>query len=361
MRILIDIGHPAHVHLFKHFAWQMQIKGHSILFTVRSKEHEVYLLNKYGFKYIYFGRHYTSKSGKIIGIMRFDLKMFHSAVKFKPDIFISHGSIYAAHVSWLIRKPHISLEDTFNFEQIRLYKSFTSCILTANYNHPDLGNRCINYSGYHELAYLHPKLFTPDIIIKNLLGITEKEKYTVLRFVSWKSSHDYGHNGISIENKILAVKEFLKHGRVFISSEKELPVEINNYRIQIPPERMHDAIAFSSLFFGESATMASEAAMLGVPAIFLDNSGRYYTKDLETNYGLIINYSESGEDQLKAIEKGAQLLASDNVKYNWQTNRIKMLNKKINVSAFLVWFVENWPASFGIMKKNPNYEDKFRE
>ena len=44
MRILIDIGHPAHVHLFKNFAWQMQEKGHKVLFTCREKEFEIDLL-----------------------------------------------------------------------------------------------------------------------------------------------------------------------------------------------------------------------------------------------------------------------------------------------------------------------------
>lgn len=44
MRVLIDIGHPAHFHLFKHFAWKMEEKGHKILFTCRDKEFVIYLL-----------------------------------------------------------------------------------------------------------------------------------------------------------------------------------------------------------------------------------------------------------------------------------------------------------------------------
>ncbi len=38
MRVLIDIGHPAHVHLFKHFAWETTKKGHDVTFTTREKE-----------------------------------------------------------------------------------------------------------------------------------------------------------------------------------------------------------------------------------------------------------------------------------------------------------------------------------
>ena len=65
MRILIDIGHPAHVHLFKHFAWEMQKKGHTIFFTCREKEFEIYLLEKYGFAFKSFGKKYFSPLGKI--------------------------------------------------------------------------------------------------------------------------------------------------------------------------------------------------------------------------------------------------------------------------------------------------------
>ena len=40
------------------------------------------------------------------------------------------------------------------------------------------------------------------------LGVTKDEKYVIIRFVAWNASHDLGHKGISIENKINAVKEF---------------------------------------------------------------------------------------------------------------------------------------------------------
>ena len=41
MRILIDIGHPAHVHIFKNFAHEMEKRGHELLFTCRDKEFEI--------------------------------------------------------------------------------------------------------------------------------------------------------------------------------------------------------------------------------------------------------------------------------------------------------------------------------
>lgn len=360
MRILIDIGHPAHVHLFKHFAWDMQSRGHNVFFTCRDKEFEIYLLEKYGFQYKSFGKKYTSTIGKLWGMVEFGLKELFVCLKFKPHILLSHGSMYAAHAAFLLGKPHISLEDTFNFEQIRFYKPFTKNILTANYEHPLKGNKVINYEGYHELAYLYPKRFTPDKLVLNELGVNEGERYVIIRFVSWNASHDIGHKGISYENKLRAIEEFSKYARVFISSESKLPTELEQYRIKIAPHRMHDAMAFASLVWGESFTMPAEASVLGIPSIINHNTVSLYLKELEEKYGLCYNYTESLEDQQKAIEKGIEILKTENIKEEWLAKRDKMLEDKIDVTAFLVWFIENYPSSAKIIKENPDYQYNFK-
>jgi uncharacterized protein len=360
MNILIDIGHPAHVHLFRHFAINMIRKEHNVLFTCRDKEFEIQLLREYGFNYRSFGKKYTSGFGKLWGLIEFDFKEYLTAIKFKPDIFLSHGSIYAAHASFLSGKPHISFEDTFNFEQIRLYKPFTSVILTSDYEHPLKSSKVIKYPGYNELAYLHPNCFSPDKSILQELGVTSDEKYVILRFVSWNASHDIGHKGISYGNKLKAVNEFSRYAKVFISSENELPDELKKYQIKIAPHKMHDAIAFASLLFGESSTMSEEAAMLGVPSVYLFNNSTYYTLHLEKDYGLMFNYSESEYDQRKGIEKGVELLQIADIKNEWMKRKDKMLAEKIDVTAFLVWFIANYPESKRLMKENPDYQYNFK-
>ncbi|HPV56580.1 MAG TPA: hypothetical protein PKW61_05580, partial [Tenuifilaceae bacterium] len=307
-----------------------------------------------------FGKKYRSPLGKIWGMVEFDIKEFIAGISFNPDIFLSHGSIYAAHAAFLMRKPHISLEDTYNFEQIRLYKPFTKYILTADYDHPLKSDKVIRYAGYHELAYLHPQRFTPDASIYHELGVTADEKYLILRFVSWNASHDIGHSGISYENKIRVVKDFSRYARVFISSEGILPDELESYRIPIKPHRIHDAMAFASLVFGESATMVSEASCLGIPGIYLDNSGRLYTKEQEEKYDQCFNYTESLADQELAIAKGIELLKQSDLRNVWLKKRDRMLGDKIDVTAFFVWFIENYPQSVQVIKDNPDCLYKFK-
>ena len=201
MRILIDIGHPGHVHLFRPFANEMLMKGHHVLFTCRQKEFEIELLEAAKFKYVSFGKHFKTTFGKMFGLLKFNIQMLINVIKFKPDVLLSHGSIYAAHVSFLMRKPHISMEDSGNMEQIRLYRPFTKVILTPFELPEKLGSKQIRYHSYHELAYLHPNYFKPNEKVLNVLGVSENEKYAILRFVSWDATHDIGQGGLNMNQK----------------------------------------------------------------------------------------------------------------------------------------------------------------
>ena len=350
MRILIDIGHPAHIHLFKNFAWRMQERGHKILFTCKDRECVLQLMRVYEFVYDNFGKHYSSVQGKIFGLLRNELQMLNTAIQFKPDLFLSHGSTIASFASFIMHKQHIALEDTFNMEQVRPCMLFTKVVLTGDYPHPALGKKEIKYPGYHELAYLHPNVFTPDERVLEILGMKKGEKYAIVRFVAWKASHDIGHSGISYENKIKLVKTLSLHLRVFISSETQLPDELKKYRINIPTEQMHNALAFAHLFIGESGTMASECAVLGIPAIFINNK-HFGCIDDQANYGLLFTYSESENDQIAAIKKAEEIALKQNVREDYLAKREKMLSDKIDVSAFLIWFVENYPESVKEVKR----------
>ena len=355
MKILIDIGHPGHVHLFRPFTQEMIKKGHQILFTCREKEFEKELLEAAGFDYISFGKKYKSTTGKILGLIKFDIQEFIAGLKFKPDIFLSHGSIYAAHAAFLYMKPHISMEDSGNMEQIRLYLPFTKVVLTPFELKENLGVKQIRYHGYHELAYLRPKYFTPDISVLKHLGILKGDIYTLVRFVSWDATHDVGQGGLTAIQKEELVDFLSSQTRLFISSEGEVPEKFSKYLIEIKPEQMHSVLYYASLVISEGATMASEAGVLGTPSIYVNSLVRCYNEDQE-KYGLVFNY-RNGKG---VIEKVRELLNTPNLKSERQNRRQKMLADKIDVTAFLVWFVENYPKSEKIMKENPDFQYKFR-
>ena len=359
MRILIDIGHPAHVHLFKNFAWKMQEKGHKILFTCRDREFLLRLLQVYGFIYENFGRHYKSIGGKIQGLIKNELQMFNTAIQFKQDLFLSHGSAIAAFTSFLLHKPNISFEDTFNMEQVRLYLPFTDVVLTGDYPHPSLGRKEIKYPGYHELAYLHPNVFTPNENVLKELGVEKNEKYALIRFVAWNATHDIGHRGFSKETKIKLVTELSKYIKVFISSEGDLPEELKGFQIKIKPENMHNALYYAQLLVGESATMASECAMVGTPAIYINNS-HFGSLDSQAEYGLVHLFSEDELAQEHAIQKAIEIVSKPDIKNEYRERAQKMLENKIDVTSFMIWFVENYPESVKEVKSPGFSFDRFK-
>lgn len=348
MNILFDIGHPAHVHYCRILAKRLEEQGWSCLFTTKDKQIVIYLLEHYGLDYVSCGKHKIGSIGKIWSLFSYTLRLFMVAIDFRPDFFFN-ASPSAAFVSWIMGKVHLGLEDTFNIEQVRLYMPFTDVVFTGDFIHPPLGKKEIRYPGYHELAYLHPSVFTPDERVLDCLGVKKGEKYAIVRFVAWNASHDCGHKGMSVENKITLVTELSKRIRVFISSEATMPDQLVQYRIPIRPEQMHDAMAYACLIVGESSTMASEAAVLGTPAIFMNNKHFGCTDD-QSKYGVLFQYTESEEDQISLINKAVEL-ASSSDKDVYQQKAIKMLKDKIDLSALLFWFVANYPESRREMRK----------
>jgi hypothetical protein len=345
MRILIDIGHPGHVHLFKNFAKEMINRKNEVLFTTREKECEIELLIFYKFKYISFGQKYNSVFGKILGLFFFDIKMLIISIQFKPDLFLSHGSIYAAQVSKLMNKPHISFEDTGNYEQIRLYKPFTDIILTSDVFPYNYGSKQIRYNGHHEISYLLKKYFTPQIINK---------RYAIFRLVSWNASHDIGQSGIPqylIDSLISILMS--NNIEILISSEKDVPPHLEKYKIKIKPEEMHNYLANAIILIGEGATMAMEAALLGTPSIYVNTLKRSYCDDIG-KWGLCL----SSLDKEEIINFMNKVITTKKEIFQGAAN--KYIQTKIDVTSFTVWFVENYPNSVRIMKENPDYQYRFK-
>jgi len=355
MKILIDIGHPAHILYFKNLASYFVFNGHEVLFTCREKEVVIDLLNSFSFNYKSIGHPFKSICGKIKGLVLFDSKIINISKKFKPDIYLSAGSIYAAHASFFFRRPHITLEDTFNMEQVRLYLPFSSAVLTGKYKHIQLGKNEISYNGFQELAYLHPKYFTPDPSIRKELLINDNEKYFIVRFVSWNASHDFGEMGLPFSLKIELVELLSRYGKVFISSENKLPEIFQDLKFPLPPFKMHHALAFADLYVGEGATMASECVMLGTHAVYI-NSEEAGSIDEQEKIGILDHFRNV--DGL--LDKVQQLLETPDLKSNSIKKTRNLIKGKIDVTSFLIWFIEKWPDSFKIMKENPDYDNNFK-
>lgn len=337
MRILIDINHPAHVHYFRNFSKMVASKGHEVLFVSRNKEMEHSLLNLYNIPFISRGKGLNGRVGKFLYLIYANLKLIKIARKYKADLFLNFLHPYPSQVARLLGKVSLVFSDTEHASlHHKLTVPFATKVFTPSCYRIDLGEKQVRFNGYMELAYLHPNYFTPDPNILKLLKVRDGEKYVIVRFVSWAAAHDFGHTGMSLENKRKAVKSMSKLARVFITAEGKLPDDLEQYRFKIPFNKMHDAIYYSSLLFGESATMASEAAVLGTPSVFIDNDGRGYTDEEEHKYGMVFNFTESERDQEQAIKKAIEIIQDENAKEKYGKIRERLLSECIDTTQFMV-------------------------
>jgi hypothetical protein len=280
--------------------------------------------------------------------------MYFVAHKFRPDLFLSHGSLIAAQASWLYRRPHIALEDTGNREQVRFYLPFTSAVLTSESFQDNYGIKQIRYNGFHELAYLHPNYFIVDQSFKKQLGLAEDEKFIIVRFISWSASHEKGISGLSAAEKSDLVTALSKYGKVFISSESEVPANLKSYLYPLAPETIHQAMANADIFVGEGATMASESCMLGTPAIYI-NSQIAGTINAQTGSGLVFQFL----NYTGVTEKALEILLDPDSRVKFHRKRDRFLAEKIDLTRLLIWFIESWPESFALIKADPDFWKRF--
>jgi predicted glycosyltransferase len=341
MKIFIDIGHPAHVHYFRNFINTMQSNGHVFLISARNRSIIHYLLKTYNIAYFNRGRGRNSLLGKILYMLVADYRILKRIRKFNPDLLMSFASPYAAHTAWMLRKPHIAFTDTDEAKLgIFSFLPFCKIVLTPKSFKKDFDKKHFRFNSFMELGYLAPKYFTPNSDILELMGVKKDEKYIIIRFVSWKAIHDFNECGFSVEDKIALVNELKKHAKVFISSEEELDGELNKYKLNVPPERMHDALAFAALQIGEGATTASECVMLGVPAIYV-NSLNAGTLEEQSAYNLLYNYRNTEG----VLDKALEILNDNKYEEIHKSSRLKLISEKIDLTAFMIWFVENYPDS----------------
>jgi uncharacterized protein len=336
MKVLVDINHPSQVHLFKYAIAELRKRGHNVIVTASQKDVSYKLLDAYGIDYIKMGTYGNTFAKKLINLFVLDFRMVNVVFKHQPDVLTGLGSFRIAHSGFLFRKKTLILEDTeHSTGQIALYKPFATKIMTPSCFISDLGKKQIRYEGCHELAYLRPERFTPDREVAKKFGIDISEKYCIIRFVSWKASHDIGQHGIADKQKLNFIKEISKYARPYISSEAQLPAELAPYQLNVPPHLIHHIMAFASLYVGEGATMASESAILGVPAVYV-NTLRLGYIDMHERYGLLKQTTDTNE----ALKLCLEFLTGQNVKERCKIARQKLLSEKIDVTAHIVETIE---------------------
>lgn len=360
MRVALFVNTPAQAHFHKNTALELERKGHNVTILSRDYGETLQLLDSIGLEHECYAKVPESKLGKLL---LFPASVFHALEilnKKGPELLVDAGA-YGAYTSLLLRKPCVVFTDSeptpFQFASTL---PFIDAVITPSSFRRDLGSKHIKIDGYKELAYLHPRIFQPNPDFLTTVNVSKDEDYVILRFNAFDALHDYGVRGFSTGQKRALVDAISRNMRVFISSESELPPDLERFRLKIPTSRIHDALYYAKLVVADTQTMTTEAAVLGTPAIrfntFIGANDMGNFIELERKYHLIMNCPDYQTVEAKVNE----ILDDTHSKEEWRSRRLRLLEDKIDVSKFMVWFIENYPDSRNEINANPEKQSEFR-
>ena len=339
MRYIFELNHPKHYYQFKYIMQSLMGLGHNILVLARDKDVLLNVLKEEGVEYTLFGKHSKKMSAKIIGtfgIIKNYLSIVH---RYHPDVIVSKGSWYGTFTAWLTHKKSVIFPDS---EVVKLTNKYVvplcTHVVTPQSFKLDYGKKHGRVAGIFEDCYLSPQVYKPNPSIVGEYGL--QQPYAVLRFVGWFANHDVGNKGFNSLEKQTLVEKISKHMTVYISSEKELPTELQKYRLPTPASSIHDVLSYADLYVGDSQTMAAEAALLGTPAIrcnsFVGPNDMSNFIMLQDTYGMLYNIA----NPVDAISK-AEELSQHSRKAEWIQKREQYYSKTGDINASITELLTN--------------------
>ncbi|PQJ77773.1 DUF354 domain-containing protein [Polaribacter porphyrae] len=364
MNILFFFVHPSKFHVFKKTINHLKSNGHNVDILITSKDVLEELVKNEGWNYTNIfpeGRKFKNVSPYISAGVNF-FRTIHRLLKYcrnkKYDLFITDDLL--VYVGKIKKIPTIAFTD----DDLAIVKQFSIILKFANYilapsitNLGKFNEKKIAFDGYKELAYLHPNQFTPDLeLVKKIIP---EKNFFILRLVSLTAYHDVGKSGITKEKAKQLISLLEKYGQVYISAERELSPELEKYKLKIEPHQLKDVLSQAKAYIGDSQTMSSEAAILGVPSFrFNDFVGKIGVMDEKDDvYKLSKSYKTSEFSfLLKDLENS---LNGDVFSLKIKENQKRMLSEKVDLTSFMIWLLENFPDSIRTLKKNPLYQEKF--
>lgn len=339
MRYIFELNHPKHYYQFKYVMQALQAGGHDVKVLARDKDVLLNVLQEEGISYTLFGKHRKSMLAKVLGTVTLIWNYIVIARRYSPDIIVSKGSFYGTFTARLLHKKSAIFPDS---EVVKLTNKYVvplcTKVVTPQSFQLDYGKKHCRVAGIFEDCYLAPQVYQPNSSVVEQYGLCRP--YAILRFVGWFANHDVGKNGFNSQDKLTLVQEIAKNMTVYISSEKDLPTELQQYRLPTPASLIHDVLSYADLYVGDSQTMAAEAALLGTPAIrsnsFVGPNDMSNFIMLQKQYGLLYNIASPAE----AIRLAGQLSLQSH-KEEWLHKREQYYSQVGDTNAQIVSLLEN--------------------
>jgi len=329
MRLIFDVLHPAHVHFFRPLAAEVTAAGGEVLFCARHKEVTVDLLQAADLPHEILSGIGGGAAGLARELVVRSARLASVCRRFRPDALAGIMGPCIAPVGRALGIPALVCYDTETATATNSWVfPLATCVATPRAYRGRTRPNQRRYDGYQELAYLHPSRFTPDPARLRPHGL--EPTFALLRLVSWEASHDVGDKGFA--DPVAFVHQLSQRMRVVISAERGVPPQLAEYQLRVPPEDLHHVLAAASLYVGEGATTAVEAALLGTPAVFVHTARLGYVEELEQRFGLLFTRSSQERALGLALDLTEDPAHTAEV---WSRRRQRMLDTSVDVTSWL--------------------------
>lgn len=313
----------------------------------RDKECLHELLEAAGIPFISRGKGSHLLIGKYLYAFYIIVLSLTQLIRFRPGLTLSLSSPYLITASRFLHIPTLTYDDTdFNPRLHPAIKRANYIFSPSNYPHTFHKYHFLIQT-YKELAYLEP----PQP------GKEKLRDSVFFRITRTDSIHHSTQTRISIPGIINEINRVSELHSTFLSSETAFTGGLSE-NVRFPDKvNIHQDMKRSMVFWGNSATMAAEAVIMGIPSIFVGSEKFAYLQEME-EHGLLYCFPP---DQIElSFKKLDDLLAKPVMEVLSGKPVHQLLRRKINITGLLIWFIENLPHSADELRADEDIQLRFK-
>lgn len=296
--VIVDITHSPHVNLYKNAIKILMKNNFVVNVALRPRGRLISIFKKEcpDVPYFIIGHHRKNITGKMLDLIERDVGLYKYFRKNRFDIGTG-GGINLTHIAPLLGKPSVMFIDDIEYKlTYYLYKPFATYVVIP-WHIPASGGNVLKYSGFRELAYLHPDYFKPNESALEQYNLDPYE-YVFIREVS-SASLNYRNMEMGRLTKIL---DHLKRKglKILLSIEDKSLVHLfkkDCIIIEEPIEDIHSLLKYALFTVSSGDSMARESCLVGTPTIYTGGRDMAINRELIKRSCMFKAYNEN---QIKA-------------------------------------------------------------
>ncbi len=320
-------NHPSQIWLL-HAVSQRLGKRYRKLWFLRDKDVSLELARQLGLEFIIVSRARRGYLGNAWELFWNIFRCLYFSMRFGVDLWISKYGCANIAAFILGRKSLSFNDDDVDVVPLIAWTSYPfaeKVLMPIGVRAGRFEKKTLRYLGSHELAYLHPRNFSPRLDHRAHLALPDGERFGIIRLSALHAHHDVGKAGVAEETvlEVIRISESLGI-RVFITSEKVLAAHLEPWRLSIAVSLIHHALADAEFLVGDSQTMTSESVVLGTPSFRIsDFVGQIsLLADLEKN-GLSFGFLPS--QRQKFLTDFENFLRNKEAQAEWKSRHAQFL------------------------------------